>query len=51
MTARASVDLGGGREMWTVTWVGSNGTGDGLPHGVINEPQAVTVQEIQSIVR
>ncbi|MDF9815493.1 hypothetical protein [Streptomyces sp. SPB162] len=36
---------------WTVTWVGSNGAGDGLPNGVIDEPKPVTVREIQSIVR
>ncbi|MEU3465308.1 hypothetical protein ABZ721_35900 [Streptomyces sp. NPDC006733] len=36
---------------WNVNWVGSNGAGSGLPDGVINEPKAVTVREIQSIVR
>lgn len=37
---------------WKVSWVGSDGGGpNGLPNGVINEPKAVTVKEIQTVVR
>ncbi len=36
---------------WRVAWTGSGGTGGALPDGTFGTTRAVTVQEVQSVVR